>query len=68
MQVGFADESYKGNSDRGDGCGDGASSYAFDGWRLYRWHETPVEWGVKWKKGDVIGTFVLSLLDTLYLE
>ena len=39
----------------GDGCGDGIGSWAFDGWRCYRWHKDATEWGTKWKKGDVIG-------------
>ncbi|GMH85202.1 hypothetical protein TrST_g10915 [Triparma strigata] len=55
MQIGWADSTYSGNSDRGDGCGDGIGSWAFDGWRCYRWHKDATEWGSKWKKGDVIG-------------
>jgi hypothetical protein len=40
LQIGWADSSFVGHcqADRGDGCGDGPSSWAFDGWRLYRWH------------------------------
>ena len=40
LQIGWADLSFVGHcqADRGDGCGDGPSSWAFDGWRRYRWH------------------------------
>ena len=58
MQIGWADSSFTGNSDRGDGCGDGFGSWAFDGWRCYRWHKDATEWGSKWKVGDVIGVGV----------
>ena len=58
MQIGWADACYNANSDRGDGCGDGIGSWAFDGWRCYKWHKAPVPWGSKWRKGDVIGVGV----------
>lgn len=60
MQLGWADGSFAGhcNSDRGDGCGDGPSSWAFDGWRRYKWHSTATEWGCRWKEGDVVGCLV----------
>ena len=60
LQIGWADGSFSGhcNADRGDGCGDGPSSWAFDGWRRYRWHESATEWGCRWKEGDVIGCLV----------
>jgi hypothetical protein len=60
LQIGWADGSFAGHchADRGDGCGDGPSSWAFDGWRRYRWHATATEWGCRWKEGDVIGCFV----------
>jgi hypothetical protein len=34
LQIGWADSSFVGHcqADRGDGCGDGPSSWAFDGW------------------------------------
>lgn len=40
LQIGWADSSFAGHcqADRGDGVGDGPSSWAFDGWRRYRWH------------------------------
>ena len=60
LQIGWADSSFAGHcqSDRGDGCGDGPSSWAYDGWRRYRWHSSPTEWGCRWQEGDVVGCFV----------
>ena len=60
LQIGWADGSFAGHchADRGDGCGDGPSSWAYDGWRRYRWHSTATEWGCRWKEGDVVGCMV----------
>lgn len=60
LQIGWADGSFAAHchADRGDGCGDGPSSWAFDGWRRYRWHATATEWGSRWKEGDVVGCLV----------
>lgn len=60
LQIGWADGSFAGHchADRGDGCGDGPSSWAYDGWRRYRWHATATEWGCRWTEGDVIGCMV----------
>jgi len=60
LQIGWADGSFSGHchADRGDGCGDGPSSWAYDGWRRYRWHATATEWGCRWKEGDVVGCLV----------
>ena len=57
LQIRWADSSFLGHcqADRGDGCGDGPSSWAFDGWRRYRWHCSATEWGCRWKKGDIVG-------------
>ena len=58
IQVGWADSSFSGEADRGDGCGDGPSSWAYDGWRRYRWHDNATEWGCRWQEGDVVGCLV----------
>jgi len=60
LQIGWADGSFAGHchADRGDGTGDGPSSWAFDGWRRYRWHSTATEWGCRWREGDVVGCLV----------
>ena len=60
LQIGWADGSFAGHchSDRGDGCGDGPSSWAYDGWRRYRWHSMATEWGCRWAEGDVVGCLV----------
>ncbi len=57
LQIGWADSSFSGHcqADRGDGCGDGPSSWAFDGWRRYRWHSIATEWGCRWREGDIVG-------------
>jgi len=57
LQIGWADSSFSGHcqADRGDGCGDGPSSWAYDGWRRYRWHSAATEWGCRWQSGDVVG-------------
>jgi hypothetical protein len=60
LQIGWADSSFAGHchSERGDGCGDGPSSWAYDGWRRYRWHCNATEWGSRWEEGDVVGCMV----------
>jgi hypothetical protein len=57
LQIGWADSSFHGHchADRGDGCGDGPSSWAYDGWRRYKWHGVATEWGARWSLGDVVG-------------
>lgn len=55
VQVGWVDGAYEGNADNGEGVGDDEHSWAFDGWRMYLWHKTSIEWGARWDKGDTIG-------------
>jgi hypothetical protein len=57
IQIGWADSSFSSHcqADKGDGCGDGPSSWAYDGWRRYRWHTNATEWGCRWHVGDVVG-------------
>ncbi|TMW58661.1 hypothetical protein Poli38472_010220 [Pythium oligandrum] len=55
IQIGWADIAFCGAADRGDGVGDGAHSWAYDGWRQQKWHGQSSSWGSKWKQGDVIG-------------
>ncbi|CAH0479236.1 unnamed protein product [Peronospora belbahrii] len=55
IQIGWADVAFCGAADRGDGVGDGAHSWAYDGWRQQRWHGRSSSWGSKWKQGDIIG-------------
>jgi hypothetical protein len=58
VQVGWVDSAYEGNADNGEGVGDDEHSWAFDGWRMYLWHKTSVEWGSRWDKGDTVGCAV----------
>ena len=58
VQVGWVDSAYDGGADIGEGVGDDCHSWAFDGWRMYLWHELSSEWGAKWSPGDVVGCAV----------
>jgi hypothetical protein len=58
VQVGWVDSAYDGGADIGQGVGDDAHSWAYDGWRMYLWHEVSSEWGAKWSPGDVVGCAV----------
>lgn len=55
LQIGWADLAFIGGSHNGEGVGDDAHSWAFDGWRVCGWHEKAIEWGAVWKVGDVVG-------------
>ena len=55
IQIGWVDSAYEGNAEGGEGVGDDAHSWAFDGWRVYLWHEVLSDWGTKWSPGDVVG-------------
>ena len=55
VQVGWVDCAYVGGADMGQGVGDDAHSWAYDGWRMYLWHEICADWGGKWDVGDVVG-------------
>jgi hypothetical protein len=60
LQIGWAYLSFVGHcqADRGNGCGDGPSFWAFNGWRQYWWHANATEWGCKWTEGDTEGCLV----------
>jgi len=55
IQIGWADGGYRGNADRGQGVGDDIHSWAFDGYRMYLWHESSADWGARWAVGDIVG-------------
>ena len=55
VQVGWVDCAYDGGADTGQGVGDDGHSWAYDGWRMYLWHEVSAEWGARWSPGDVVG-------------
>ena len=55
VQVGWVDSAYDGGADIGEGVGDDIHSWAFDGWRMFLWHESSSEWGAKWAPGDIVG-------------
>jgi hypothetical protein len=58
MQIGWCDASFRGDAQNGDGVGDGPHSWAYDGWRQFKWHDGHAEWGARWKAGDVVGCAV----------
>lgn len=58
MQFGWVDLAYEGSADQGQGVGDDAHSWAYDGWRKLKWHDLSTSWGSKWSPGDVIGVAV----------
>ena len=56
MQVGWASNAFSPNSNSGNGVGDDASSWAYDGHRIAKWHQSQVRYGKRrWEKGDVVG-------------
>jgi Replication stress response SDE2 C-terminal/SPRY domain/Silencing defective 2 N-terminal ubiquitin domain len=57
VQVGWATPSFRPNSETGDGVGDCAHSWGYDGSRSIKLHgETPEAFGDQpWKAGDVVG-------------
>ena len=55
MQFGWADLSYEGGAEHGEGVGDDAHSWAYDGWRKLKWNHVSAEWGAKWAIHDVVG-------------
>ena len=60
IQIGWADESFEGNSNTGDGVGDHHRSWAYDGHRQQKWNgqPEPEKYGKgheMWNTGDVVG-------------
>ncbi|RHY55188.1 hypothetical protein DYB30_001880 [Aphanomyces astaci] len=55
IQIGWIDGYFQGSSDQGEGVGDHAHSWSYDGNRQRRWNSGSSAYGDKWKAGDVIG-------------
>ncbi|DAZ92393.1 TPA: hypothetical protein N0F65_003776 [Lagenidium giganteum] len=58
MQIGWADGTFEANSENGDGVGDHARSWAYDGCRQLKWTQgTEQAYAEKsgWEQGDIIG-------------
>ncbi|TMW68408.1 hypothetical protein Poli38472_005876 [Pythium oligandrum] len=56
IQLGWADHTFVANSETGDGVGDHARSWAYDGCRQLKWNAgKEEEYGVAWESGDIIG-------------
>merc|ERR1712048_178141 len=55
-QCGFAGIDFEpADAYSGDGVGDCANSWGFDGVRRARWHNGSAEWPCTWTAGDVVG-------------
>merc|ERR1712072_1653530 len=55
-QIGFASSDFDLTDEySGDGVGDDAKSWGFDGVRQVRWYEGSSSWSCTWETGDVIG-------------
>ena len=59
MQIGWCSNKFECDPMRGQGVGDHAKSWAYDGLRKKKWNVTSEIYGRRWRVGDVIG----SLLD-----
>lgn len=55
IQVGWIDDYFQGSSDQGEGVGDHAHSWSYDGNRQRRWNSGSSSYGEKWRAGDIIG-------------
>lgn len=64
MQIGFLDEDFSADPAQGQGVGDHASSWAFDGYRCKKWNVSSQDYGERWHVNDVVGV----LLDTDRME
>lgn len=58
MQLGWAGPLFECSPVRGQGVGDHAHSWAFDGFRQKRWCVSSDPYGKRWQAGDVVGVFL----------
>ncbi|KAK1939191.1 E3 ubiquitin-protein ligase [Phytophthora citrophthora] len=64
MQIGYIEGDFIADPLQGQGVGDHANSWAFDGFRCKKWNVSSYDYGEQWKIGDVVGV----LLDTERME
>lgn len=64
MQIGYIDADFAPDPVQGQGVGDHASSWAFDGFRCKKWNVSSSDYGEAWRAEDVVGV----LLDTDRME
>jgi hypothetical protein len=57
-QIGWANERFRSNIARGEGVGDDAESWAYDGLRQRKWHRGWGAYGERWKEGDVVSCYL----------
>ena len=53
-QIGWATHEFHPNSQNGDGVGDDAHSYGYDGFRCAKFHDAMASYGTSWRSNDVI--------------
>lgn len=64
MQIGYIDADFVADPIQGQGVGDHASSWGFDGFRCKKWNVSSSDYGDAWRADDVVGV----LLDTDRME
>lgn len=64
MQIGFLDGDFSADPAQGQGVGDHASSWAFDGYRCKKWNVSSQDYGERWHVNDIVGV----LIDTDRME
>jgi hypothetical protein len=57
-QIGWANEKFRSNIARGEGVGDDAESWAYDGLRQRKWHRGWGAYGDRWKEGDIVSCYL----------
>jgi len=56
LQIGWATKQHAPSSAEGQGTGDDSHSWAYDGMRLKRWHQSPADYSrQRWNAGDIVG-------------
>ncbi|OQS06935.1 hypothetical protein THRCLA_01051 [Thraustotheca clavata] len=59
MQLGWADSTFQADDEEGDGVGDHAASWAYDGNRQLKWNNgISATYGKTWSAGDIVGCFL----------
>jgi len=58
MQIGWADSNFVCDPIRGQGVGDHAHSWAYDGYRQKKWSVSSQTYGDRWRIGDTVGVLI----------
>ncbi|KAH9133096.1 hypothetical protein LEN26_007158 [Aphanomyces euteiches] len=60
MQIGWIDSAFESDALQGQGVGDHTNSWAYDGFRQKKWNVEAMDYGEKWRSGDVVGVLLDS--------